>query len=324
MATIEKRGPYQWRAKIRRRGHPIQSCTFNSRAEAVVWAREIESEMDRGVFLSRAEAEKITLAELIDRYASKVTPRKRSARSELSRLKLLSEELGQIRLATLQSKHVAGFRDKRLNAGIGAQEIRHELNILSHLIDTAVREWGIHIQANPVKLVRRPSAPPGRDRRLQTDELDRIFAATDSVELRPTVEFAIETAMRRGEIAAMKWEHVDLKRRTLIIPETKTGEPHRIPLSSHAVDVLESLQRRIDGYVFGMRKDSITQAFERACERAGIENLRYHDLRHEATSRLFERGLNPMEVAAITGHKTLEMLKRYTHLRAEDLVSKLG
>ncbi len=130
--------------------------------------------------------------------------------------------------------------------------------------------------------------------------------------------------MRRGEIAAMKWEHVDLKTRTLTIPETKTGEPRRIPLSSRAVAVLKSLPRRIDGYVFGMRKDSITQAFDRACKRAGIEDLRYHDLRHEATSRLFERGLNPMEVAAITGHKTLQMLKRYTHLRAEDLVAKLG
>ncbi len=107
MATIEKRGPYQWRAKIRRGGHPVQSSTFNSRAEAVVWAREIEAEMDRGVFLSRTEAEKVTLAELIDRYGEEVTPRKRSARSELSRLKLLRKELGQMKLATLQSKHVA-------------------------------------------------------------------------------------------------------------------------------------------------------------------------------------------------------------------------
>ncbi len=323
MATIEKRGPYQWRAKIRRRGHSLQSRTFNSRAKAIVWAREIESEMDRGVFLSRAEAEKITLAELIDRYADEVTPRKRSARNELSRLKLLREKLGEMRLAALQSKHVAAFRDMRLKAGIGASEIRHELNTLSHLIDTAIREWGIHIPANPVKLVRRPSAPPGRERRLQAEELELIFAATDSVELRPIVEFAIETAMRRGEIAAMKWEHLDQKR-TLIIPETKTGEPRRIPLSSRAVDVLKSLPRWIDGYVFEMRKDSITQAFDRACKRAGIEDLHYHDLRHEATSSLFERGLNPMEVAAITGHKTLQMLKRYTHLRAEDLVSKLG
>ncbi len=324
MATIEKRGPYQWRAKIRRRGHPVQSSTFNSRAEAVVWAREIEAEMDRGVFLSRTEAEKVTLAELIDRYGKEVTPRKRSARSELSRLKSLREELGQMRLATLQSKHVAGFRDKRLKKGIGASGIRHELNILSHLVDTAICDWGIHIPANPVKLVRRPAAPPGRDRRLQAEELERIFAATDSVELRPIVQFAMETAMRRSEIAAMKWGHVDLRTRTLTIPETKIGEPRRIPLSSRAVAVLKSLPRKIDGYVFGMRKDSITQAFDRACKRVGIEDLRYHDLRHEATSRLFERGLNPMEVAAITGHKTLQMLKRYTHLRAEDLVAKLG
>jgi integrase len=110
----------------------------------------------------------------------------------------------------------------------------------------------------------------------------------------------------------------------LLIPETKTGTPRRVPLSTAALGVLDSLPRRIDGRVWGMRPDSISQAFERVCKAAGIEGLTFHDLRHEATSRLFEKGLNPMEVAAITGHKTLQMLKRYTHLRAEDLVGKLG
>ena len=97
-----------------------------------------------------------------------------------------------------------------------------------------------------------------------------------------------------------------------------------MPLSSRALTVLTHLPRRVDGKVWGMRADSITQAFERACSRASIENLRFHDLRHEAASRLFEKGLNPMQVAAITGHKTLQMLKRYTHLKAEDLAKMLG
>ncbi len=148
--------------------------------------------------------------------------------------------------------------------------------------------------------------------------------------------------MCRGEIAAMKWEHVDRATKVLRVPETKTGEPRKVPLSTRALKVLDGLPRRIDGYVWGMRPDSITQAFERACKAARkkyeaeceergekpeprlFRDLRFHDLRHEATSRLFEKGLNPMEVSAITGHKTLQMLKRYTHLRAEDLAKRLG
>ena len=122
----------------------------------------------------------------------------------------------------------------------------------------------------------------------------------------------------------MRWDHLDRRARVLLIPETKTGTPRRVPLSTAALGVLDGLPRRLDGRVWGMRPDSISQAFERVCKVAGIEGLTFHDLRHEATSRLFEKGLNPMEVAAITGHKTLQMLKRYTHLRAEDLVGRLG
>jgi integrase len=138
------------------------------------------------------------------------------------------------------------------------------------------------------------------------------------------ITWAIETAMRRGEITAMRWEHVDQRPRVLLIPETKNGTARRVPLSKAALAVLDALPRRIDGLVWGVQPNTISQAFEQVCEAAGIEGLTFHDLRHEATSRLFEKGLNPMEVAAITGHKTLQMLKRYTHLRAEDLVNRLG
>ena len=147
--------------------------------------------------------------------------------------------------------------------------------------------------------------------------------ATESAWLRSIAQFALETAMRRGELVGMRWSHLNLVKRTLRIPDTKIGEAREIPLSSRAIEILNGVPRRIDGRVFGLAANSISQAFERAAERAGIADLRFHDLRHEATSRLFERGLNPMQVAAITGHKTLQMLKRYTHLRAEDLVSLL-
>ena len=130
--------------------------------------------------------------------------------------------------------------------------------------------------------------------------------------------------MRRGEIAAMQWEHINFQQRLLKIPETKTGVPRIIPLSSKAVILLQSIPRRVDGKVWGLPASSISHRFLRACREAGIDDFRFHDLRHEATSRLFERGLNQMEVVSITGHRDLRMLKRYTHLRPETLLERLG
>ena len=152
-------------------------------------------------------------------------------------------------------------------------------------------------------MVRKPRLPAGRDRRLVDHELPRLLTAAQAYggEIGPLITWAIETAMRRGEIAAMRWNHLDRRARVLLIPETKTGTPRRVPLSTAALAVLDSLPRRLDGRIWGMRPDSISQAFERVCRLAAVEGLTFHDLRHEATSRLFEKGLNPMEVAAIRG-----------------------
>ena len=178
-----------------------------------------------------------------------------------------------------------------------------------------------------------PSSPSG--------ELDRIVSASESPVLSDIIRFALETGMRRSELAGMTRTLVDLKKRTVTLPETKNGEKRIVPLSMEALRILSTLSRRIDGKVWGMEPDSITQAFIRAltraratyekeCEEKGekpnssfLADLTFHDLRHEATSRFFEKGLNPMQVAAITGHKTLQMLKRYTHLKAEDLAELL-
>jgi integrase len=172
----------------------------------------------------------------------------------------------------------------------------------------------------------RPKLPQGRNRRLVGDERGRLMTAAQAYggEIGPLITWAIETAMRRGEIAAMRWEHLDRQARVLLIPETKTGTPREVPLSTRALAVLDALPRRIDGKVWSMRPDSISQAFERVCKAAGIAGLTFHDLRHEAASRLGERGFSGLEIAAITGHKTMQMVKRYTHLRAEDLVGRLG
>ena len=338
MATFRKRpgpgGRSAWQAQIIRRGHEPQYRTFDTKAKAEAWARQIESEIDREVFVSRAEATRTTIAEALSRYGREVSSKKRGAVQEASVIAILAVgPLGRLTLGSLQSKDLAQYRDSLLADGYSPITIKRRLAILSHLYKIAIREWGMGGLVNPVPNVSIPKLNNARDRRLQGDEYARLMsaAATYGGEIGPLITWAIETAMRRGEIAAMRWDHLDgpsgpqcRQARVLLIPETKTGTPRRIPLSTTAVAILDALPRRIDGHVWSMRPDSISQAFERVCKAAGIEGLTFHDLRHEATSRLFEKGLNPMQVATITGHKTLQMLKRYTHLRAEDLVGMLG
>ncbi len=346
MASLRQRpgpaGRRVWQVRIKRKGYPEAARTFDLKTEAEAWARQIESEMDRGVFVSRTEAESTTLTEALERYRREVTPVKRGAAIERFRLdRWARHPLACRSLASIRGKDVAGYVAERSQEGAAPATIHKELNLLSHLFNTARTAWGMESLTNPVDLVKgqRPKAPPGRDRRLVGDEQARLLAAARAYDAGPhagvgianIITWAIETAMRRGEIAAMRWEHLDRKARVLLIPETKTGTPRRVPLSTAALAVLEEKTTRCltlglieQGLIWSLRPDSISQAFERVCGAAGIAGLTFHDLRHEATSRLFEKGLNPVQVAAITGHKTLQMLKRYTHLRAEDLVGMLG
>lgn len=325
MATIRKRGEGQYHVQIRKRGYPTQTKTFSKEADARRWATIIESEMERGVFVSRSEAEATLVKDVLQRYAAEVLPTKRGEQSDKSRIKTLLEEFGNYRMSSLTSTQVAKFRDQRLQI-VGPQSVIHEINLLNRVFKTATMDWGIALPGGlPTANVRKPAKPRGRDRRVTTEEITRILAASESEELRTVVTLAVETGMRRGELASLAWENIDLKKQTAHLPQTKTDVPRTIPLSKTAVAALKKFGIRNNGRVFSLQAESMSQAFERACtmHRANIKDVRFHDLRHEATSRLFEKGLNVMEVASITGHKTLDMLKRYTHLRAEDLAKKL-
>ena len=326
---IPRKGPggkRVWQAHVRRRGYPAQVHTFDTKAEAEAWAAVIESEIARGVFVSRAEAENTTLGEALDRYEREVTPKKKSRSDERYKLGAWrSSGLAARSLASIRGKDLAAWRDAELTRGSATGTVRRKLALLAHLFKVARKEWGMESLASPVDTIQLPPPGQARDRRLQGDEYARLLAAAQAYggEIGPLITWAIETAMRRGEIAAMRLEHLDRQARVLLIPETKTGTPRRIPLSTTAVATLNALPRRPDGHVWSMRPDSISQAFERVCKAAGIEGLTFHDLRHEAASRLSEKGFEAMEVAAITGHKTMQMVKRYTHFRAEDLVGRL-
>ena len=221
----------------------------------------------------------------------------------------------------IRGADVAAYRDRRLSVGLSENSVRLELALLSNLFTVAAKEWRMESLTNPVLAVRKPAASRPRERRLVGDEEARLLASCADW-LRPVVILALETGMRKGEILVLQWENIDLIRRVALLPDTKNGTARHVPLSSRAGDVLKGLPRNISGGVF--TNQNVSHAFIAATQKAGIEGLHFHDLRHEATSRLFEKGLNPMQVAAITGHKTLQMLKRYTHLRAEDLAKLLG
>ena len=322
MATIRKRGN-GWQVQIRKKNHHPVCKTFHIKSEAIAWAKIVEYEQERGIYLDKTIAETTTVIEILERFEVTVTVKSKRAGNERSCMKHLYKYFGNFTVSSITSVKLAEYRDMRLEL-VGPQTVKHELGLMNRVLKRAHEEWGIIIPGG-VPSVRKPKLPEGRDRRLEGDEEARIINSLLNTPIVQSItQFAIETAMRRGEICNMEWKHINMDNHTLLIPITKTGKARTIPLSQKAMKILYVLPRRADGYVFGIKPDSVTRAFIRACDRENIKDLRFHDLRHEATSRLFEKGLSIMEVASITGHKSLSMLTRYTHLRAEDLVDKIG
>lgn len=358
MATFEQRDSGWWQAKIRRKGHKPQSRSFEKRLDAEAWARDIENKMDRGIFVDREEAETTTLREALLRYQREVTPKKKGAAQEKYRITaLLASPLAVKTLAGIRSTDVAAWRDSEAARGLAPSTITKSLALLSHLFAVAVKEWSIEVD-NPVKKITKPKVDNARTRRLSVDEWRYLCAALDdpgdavkaeagdrrNEQVPKIARWAVETAMRQGEILALDWEHVDLQKRTAHLPETKNGTSRTVPLSSAAVALLtpgEGVARLRRGKVFPTTASALKQSFSRAvargrrlylgdCEKAGIEpengflvDLTFHDLRHEATSRLAEK-LQMHELMRVTGHKDTRMLARYYHPRAEDLAKKLG
>jgi len=326
MASFERRGT-TWRAKVRMRGYPAQMRTFDSKADAQRWAHEIEGQMARRSFVSMKEAETTTLYEALDRYLREVTPGKKSQKAETSRLRQMQKNWIAARpLASIRGADLARYRDERLKS-VGVDTVRLDFALISHLYNHARRDWGMEGLMNPVANVTRPKAPKGRDRRLEEGEEERLLEACaedDLIWLKPMVQLAIETGMRQGELIALKSKDVDVAKQFAILRDTKNGETRGVPLSTRAIAILKALPATVDRRVFPVTQAQVTHAFARVRKKAELEDLRFHDLRHEATSRFFEKGLDTVEVATVTGHKTLQMLKRYTHLRAHKLAAKLG
>jgi integrase len=325
MAAITRRGG-KWNVRIRRRGYPLQSKTFKTKAAAERWAREVEGKIDDHAFVPTArEAERVTLGEALKRYADEVTKKKRSPRpEELKIAKLREHELASRMLATLRSHDFAALRDELEERDLAPNTVRLYLAPLSHLFTIARTEWGYEGLRNPLEDVAKPSTlGTARDRRLHDGELDRLQLAEGAPAWLPSViTLAVETAMRRGEIAGL--HDGCIRGRVARLALTKNGEGRSVPLSPDALAAIATLRQLGGGKLRMPAAATMTHEFAAACQAAGIKDLRFHDLRHEATSRLFERGLALPEVAAITGHKTWAMLKRYTHPKAEKIADKLA
>ena len=297
MAYFKQLKTKYWQVQIRRYGVKPETKTFPTRDEAKIWARLIESEIDRGIYVSRYEAEHITFSELVHRYQKEVTPTKKSASREISRLKCLDKFFGEVTLARINSEMVASFRDERLSLNLSGATVIKDLNTLSHIIDTAIKEWGLYIPQNPVKNIRKPRVNNSRSRRLSYEEEIILLAKCreHSLMMESVVIFAIETAMRLGEIINLNWSDIDMERQIATLLHTKNGEVRQVPLSNAAIASVRALPRHIASLkVFWRWKavSSFESSWQRVLAKSEIKNFRFHDLRHEATSRLFEKNLN--------------------------------
>lgn len=341
MAAVKQLESGYWQARVRRKGQPMQSKTFPTKTLAEAWARQVEAQIERGAFVSASRAEATLFKDLAKTFTEDFAPHHYRGKTWKTKLAHLVARLGAFSLVAITSERVAWYRDQRLadpdpryknpkNAPrISGATAKTELDLLSKVLDVASKEFSIPLpQGNPVTQIRKPKDSPSRDRRLTAQDAEALLAACGRSQNRwllPAAEFSIASAMRQGEQLALTWERIDMVKRVAWLAQTKNGTARAVPLSSAAKAVLERLPRSIDGRVFPIEKQTLSTAFRTACRRAKIDNFRWHDLRHEALSRLAERGdLSVLELSGISGHKTLRLLQLYVQLHASELAAKLG
>lgn len=309
--------------QVRRQGFPPVSATFDTKAEARIWAGAKEHSFDL-VLLNPQNG--MTIRALLQRYLETVSVKKRSLLTEKSTIRALcNDPISNCYLSELKPAVIAEYRDRRLKE-VKPSTVNRQMSILKHCISIARSEWGIEISSNPFDVIKLPPLSEGRDRRLKDGEWELIKLHAPKARNRlllPIIEFAIETGMRQGEILGLRWENINFESRLAFLPLTKNGSSRKVPLSLRAVAILSGLQRD-QALVFPICRKTTYSAWSSLMGRTGIEGLRFHDLRHEAISRFFERGLSLPEVAAISGHKSYKMLFRYTHMKPEEIALKLN
>jgi integrase len=332
MASIRKHGD-KWQARVQRKDQPSIAKSFNNKTEALKWARNIESQLDLGTLAPKQTMPR--LMPIVDRYVEEVTPLKKGKSQERYRANQFKKtKLADMQIDKITGEVVAQYRDARLKE-VSANTVRLELAFLSVVFEQCRKEWGLAV-SNPVRQIRIPKPGKPRQRRLEAGEEEALLEAcreSGAHYLHTFVILAIETGMRFGELASVIWENVNLDKRTIFLPDTKNGSSRTVPLSSRAINAIKTQPRSFDGKLFSAKPGSIRSAFLISIRKAQathsdsksfLRELRFHDLRHEGVTRLFEKGLNAIEVGMVSGHKTLAMLQRYTHLRTSELLRKMG
>lgn len=319
MASISKRGK-KWRAEVWAKGQR-QTATFRTKQEASQWALEREAEVSGAKLPTR------TLGDALARYARDVAPLHKGARWELIRLASLgTEPMAQRQLADLAAPDLAAWRDQRLRE-VAPGTVAREMTLIRSVLRMAWKEWG-WLRSNPLQDVKPPRTPASRKRRISADEIDRLLlalgceadqAVTASQRTGLAFAFALETAMRAGEILGMRWE--DVGEKSVCLPLTKNGDARKVPLSPRAREILAALPRGGET-VFDLNPGTRDTLFRKARGAAQVENLRFHDSRAEAIWRL-SRKLDVLELARVIGHRDIKSLMIYYQVDADELADRL-
>lgn len=312
MATIIQRGD-KWRVQVRLKG-VSKSATFTRHTDAKAWAARVETEIMDGV---RGNASRHrTFLSLIDRYDREVTPTKRGQRQERIRLNCLRRiPIAKMQVDDIRPQDFADYRDMRLQS-VKSSTVNRELATLSAICEKAMREWGL-MRENPVKKISKPKNPKERSRRPTQQEIDDICAALlynagspprlAMQRVAAAFLFAIETAMRAGEICGLTWDNIDFTRRLAHLPMTKNGHSRDVPLSRRAIEILNNLRDIHPTQVFNLTSQTLDVMFRRARDKCGIQDLHFHDTRREALTRMSKKV--PVEtLAKISGHRDLSIL----------------
>jgi len=337
MASIQKRNG-SYRVRVKHDGQVIQSKTFNNRPEALQWSKEAEARLRLGLDVKSKTPKQLTHRMLFEQaathYMKTHSIHKKIALSETYRLKILISRWGELTIEQIDKLAILALRDELLKLGRSGETINHYFNTISKLFQMLEGDWDISIP-NPIKGIKRMPRPLGRTKRVNVELESLLLSGCDHLSLpllHSIIRFAIQTGMRRGEIMSLSWADIDLPNRKAYLHHTKNGESRQVPLTRQAIAVLEALSKD-EEKVFPMGMDALRSQFTRLKDYTkgqwkgvGInpfDDLRFHDLRHEALSRLSDAGLNVIELSHISGHRTLGMLKRYTHPSHEAIFLKL-
>ncbi len=340
MANIESRraedGSPAYRVKVRLKGQPVVSATFARLTDARRWAQATEAAIREGRYFKTSEAKRHTLADLVDRYIREVLPHKpKNASNSKTQLLWWKVRLGHLSLADLSAATIVQCRNdllatqtRRKRPMSPATVVRY-MAALSHALNIAMKDWG-WIEDTPMRKVTKPKEPRGRERFLSDEERTRLLdacKASSSRWLYTVVVLAISTGMRSGEIMGLRWPQVDLVRQQMLLTDTKNGSSRSVHLAGLALTLMQeaSKLRRIDTDLvfFGnapkkpdtpIKPVDLKKPWTTAVAKAKLVNFRFHDLRHSAASYLAMNGASTIEIAAVLGHKTLQMVKRYSHL----------